>query len=279
MNDGAGAFTLVPIYLSSVTEYAPGHVAAADFNRDGKLDLALADPNPVGPITNYSRSFLGSSSVTEPADSPGEPHDHSRHLCEVIASADLDQYGIPSRDRRALVRERPAGCELTIYFGAEAAASAKRTLLWGLSELPTPTSCWSPTSTTTRRATFWSPAPIANGMPTHPCTVLLNRFTGSVAVDPPAMAASTGLWLTATPNPASRNASVSFHLPARGRAVLEMFDVSGRRLSRADEGELGPGVHQAQLVRDGACALSPGVYLARLSVSKNAVTKRLVVAQ
>lgn len=64
------------------------------------------------------------------------------------------------------------------------------------------------------------------------------------------------------PNPAVGELSVSFVLPARGPARLELLDVSGRRLIAHELHDLPPGRHRLRLA--GAGEVEPGVYWIRL---------------
>lgn len=67
----------------------------------------------------------------------------------------------------------------------------------------------------------------------------------------------------ALPNPAVGELRVSFSLPGRGEATLELFDVSGRRVASHAIGNLGPGRHVLEL--DERHRLPPGLYSVRLT--------------
>lgn len=76
------------------------------------------------------------------------------------------------------------------------------------------------------------------------------------------------------PNPAPDQARVTLALPDRVSAVLEVFDVGGRR--RLSRTFAGPGVRDVTL---DVSALGPGVYLLRLTHPTGRPTRRLVVAR
>lgn len=85
-----------------------------------------------------------------------------------------------------------------------------------------------------------------------------------------------GLDLRPALNGASRAGSVTveFALPDAGAARLELVDVAGRMVERADVGSLGPGRHAFTLGRE----LASGVYLVRLSHTTGTLhTKATVV--
>jgi hypothetical protein len=76
-----------------------------------------------------------------------------------------------------------------------------------------------------------------------------------------------------SPNPSRGTLNVEFSLADAQPALLEVLDVSGRRVAAREVGTLGPGRHQLDL-RSG---LRPGVYLVRLAQGNRArVTKAVV---
>lgn len=64
------------------------------------------------------------------------------------------------------------------------------------------------------------------------------------------------------PNPADGRPSVAFTLPEHEPAVLELFDIAGRRVAMRAVGHLGPGEHAVPL--GGDARLRAGVYVIRL---------------
>ena len=69
-----------------------------------------------------------------------------------------------------------------------------------------------------------------------------------------------------TPNPTSASARISFELPRAGRAILDVVDLSGRRVARLWDGDAAAGAHELQWGEHAA----PGVYFVKLGfVSEN----------
>jgi hypothetical protein len=100
-------------------------------------------------------------------------------------------------------------------------------------------------------------------------------FVGEVWVEVPALRlALHGL----RPNPSGgRGVVVALTLPGTGRALLEVFDVSGRLIERHDVASLGPGFHEVQLgpgLRQRA-----GVHLLRLTQGGEVVNLKAVILQ
>jgi hypothetical protein len=81
------------------------------------------------------------------------------------------------------------------------------------------------------------------------------------------------------PNPVSRSARFSFELHRQGRVALDVYDVTGRRVTRITEMELAPGVHT--VAWDGRDArgvrLGAGLYIYQLSMGGERVSNRLIV--
>lgn len=78
----------------------------------------------------------------------------------------------------------------------------------------------------------------------------------------------------AHPNPATGRLAVSITLES-GDAVLELFDVTGRRVATRELGALGPGAHTVWL--GGTSRIAPGVYTLRLAQGPRAAFARAVV--
>jgi hypothetical protein len=83
--------------------------------------------------------------------------------------------------------------------------------------------------------------------------------------------------LTVRPNPASERATFSLHLPKPGPARVELFDVRGRRVARLFDREA---VGDVEVRWDGRAErgerAAAGVYFAKLTADRVAVTRRLV---
>jgi hypothetical protein len=83
------------------------------------------------------------------------------------------------------------------------------------------------------------------------------------------------------PNPSGSRCSISFALPAPGRARLTLHGVDGRLVRTLVDGPLPAGPHEVEWDgRDrGGAAVMPGIYFARLSTGQGALTRRVVVAR
>jgi hypothetical protein len=80
-----------------------------------------------------------------------------------------------------------------------------------------------------------------------------------------------------SPNPARGRVAVAFSLPTLEPALLEVFDVAGRRVFRRDVGGLGAGSHVLPLGPDFRPA--PGLYNIRLAQAGRSVYTRSVVVR
>jgi hypothetical protein len=99
--------------------------------------------------------------------------------------------------------------------------------------------------------------------------------TGEVWIEvPPAPALSLdGL----RPSPADATVSIGFSLASESRAILEVFDVSGRRVGRRDLGAPGAGAHVVPFSE--ARRLPSGVYWFRLSQDGRSAAARGVISR
>ena len=82
-----------------------------------------------------------------------------------------------------------------------------------------------------------------------------------------------------SPSPARHGTTVSFTLPAAGRAELAIYDLLGRRIVTLADGvqPAGPrSIHWDGRARDGSPAW-PGVYFARLVTAGQAMSARFIV--
>jgi len=174
------------------------------------------------------------------------------------------------------------------------------TTLWGT--LPAPESLT--VDVTPRRVQHLDPAPgsllhwtatrTSDGAQVQSGTVLLDSLgrvtvpsvkvyrTGTtLVVLLPAFAAVPGapphaarLTFAPPPNPAGRRVTLAVEWPLAGRARLELFDTSGRRVRTLLDGETVAGPWHCDVDLAG---LAPGVYLARADASGQRATRRLVV--
>ncbi len=78
----------------------------------------------------------------------------------------------------------------------------------------------------------------------------------------------------ASPQPCGAALRVTIALPDGAPAILEAFDVTGRRVAHREVGQLGPGDHEVELA-DGRVA--PGVYSLRLRHGADVLRARTVV--
>ena len=86
-------------------------------------------------------------------------------------------------------------------------------------------------------------------------------------------------WLgRSAPNPARGRAIVKFGLAQgfAGRAVVDVYDLSGRRVTTAVDGQFNAGVYEATI---DTAAMAPGVYVYRLTAGSFHAAKRMVVVR
>lgn len=77
------------------------------------------------------------------------------------------------------------------------------------------------------------------------------------------------------PNPSRNPIMVNFSLPGPGSALLELFDVGGRRIFARQLSDLGPGSHRYPISEVGS--LAAGGYLLRLSHGGRSLMRKVVV--
>jgi len=94
-----------------------------------------------------------------------------------------------------------------------------------------------------------------------------------VTVPVPAILSLTG----ASPNPSETGVAVRFSLPGNDAAMLELFDLRGRRIAAREVGSLGPGDHLVPLSE--RLNLAAGVYLIRLSQGHRTLTAKAAVVK
>jgi hypothetical protein len=78
----------------------------------------------------------------------------------------------------------------------------------------------------------------------------------------------------AWPNPANDHAELAYDLAAAGRVLLLVYDLLGREVAVLVDGAQPAGHHEAMLDTE---RLASGVYVARLMVGGQALTRRLTV--
>ena len=94
-----------------------------------------------------------------------------------------------------------------------------------------------------------------------------------VTVPVPAILSLTG----ASPNPSPGAVAVRFSLPGNDAAMLELFDLKGRRIAAREVGSLGPGEHLVPLSE--RLNLAAGVYLVRLTQGRRTLTAKACVVK
>ncbi|MFO7916306.1 MAG: FG-GAP-like repeat-containing protein [Candidatus Krumholzibacteriales bacterium] len=98
--------------------------------------------------------------------------------------------------------------------------------------------------------------------------------TEKVTVESPELALSQNY-----PNPFNPSTTIYYSLPERCRVTLDIYDVSGRRIARLEDGIREAGTHQAKwsgLNKNGA-SVSSGVYLYKLTTGKSSITRKMVL--
>jgi hypothetical protein len=98
-----------------------------------------------------------------------------------------------------------------------------------------------------------------------PHSSVAGMFTTTVGVDAPAPA--TGIALRAEPNPARASQALTFTLPTRGPATIEIYNVAGRRVRTLGGDVLEAGTHRFTWNgrNDTGAAAGAGLYFARLT--------------
>jgi len=104
--------------------------------------------------------------------------------------------------------------------------------------------------------------------------VIVQKIPVTVGINAGKEPLITALALSASPNPFTGRAGLSFALPRPGRVVLEIFDLAGRSVARPVDGFKPAGRYSAALQAKG---LAPGIYVARLSSGGFCVTRKLVL--
>jgi len=96
----------------------------------------------------------------------------------------------------------------------------------------------------------------------------------------PSRATPGGVRLGASPNPFSSATTVEFALARPGRAVLDVFDVGGRRVRRLAEGAFPAGTERVEWDGrdDSGRRVEPGAYFVHLRSASGTLTQRLVLA-
>jgi hypothetical protein len=103
----------------------------------------------------------------------------------------------------------------------------------------------------------------------------VERFGPSETVKLPCASPELVLY-AAYPNPSRDLINFLFSIPADGRVIVSVYDLSGRRIAVPVDSELTAGRHEVAWSCDG---VPSGVYLYRLETDRGSLTKRLVVGR
>jgi hypothetical protein len=99
----------------------------------------------------------------------------------------------------------------------------------------------------------------------------------AVAEEPAAGEAPPAPRLAIRPNPAANRAVLSFRLPHPGPAIVDLFDVQGRRVTRLFQGHADGDLEVAWTGQtEGGGRAASGVYFAKLTGANTAISRRLV---
>ena len=80
------------------------------------------------------------------------------------------------------------------------------------------------------------------------------------------------------PNPFNPATTISFFLPEGCDVLLEVFDVSGRRVAVLEDGRLQAGRHDIEWNGEGAGGpVSSGIYFYRLKAGKGTISRKMVL--
>lgn len=76
------------------------------------------------------------------------------------------------------------------------------------------------------------------------------------------------------PNPFIESTTIRFELANSGKAILSLFDLSGKLIKTIAEGDYNPGAHEVQLNRDG---MTSGIYIYSLVLDGQLIGKRKMI--
>lgn len=116
----------------------------------------------------------------------------------------------------------------------------------------------------------------------HPMTVLpVNLIVQDFLADVPSFAGRPVDLLPAVPNPFNPQTVIAMHLSAPGRALLRIFDVRGAVIRTLVDAEMAAGLHEVAWdgTTDGALPAPSGVYLCRLQVAGQELSRRLTLVR
>ncbi|HXU10955.1 MAG TPA: FG-GAP-like repeat-containing protein [Candidatus Binatia bacterium] len=139
VGDGAGRFQASSASIASVAvRVDPYAMAAADFNGDGRTDLALADLQPAGGAPNFTRSYIDVLLSTGAGAFVLGGRTAVPDVFQLsVVAADFDRDGLLDvASTGALFSPRSPGAKVTVAYGDGTGAIARVDTIWGLAEFP-----------------------------------------------------------------------------------------------------------------------------------------------
>jgi hypothetical protein len=81
------------------------------------------------------------------------------------------------------------------------------------------------------------------------------------------------------PNPFNPATTITYSLPSRGRVVLDVYDLSGRRVTRLVDEVQSAGAHALEWfgVNDAGVRVASGIYFYKLSTGKESITRKMIL--
>ena len=78
-------------------------------------------------------------------------------------------------------------------------------------------------------------------------------------------------------NPSPRGLKVRWQMPSTRSVRIEVFEVAGRNVGTVADGQMQPGIYQAQWPQGGGSSVSSGVYFVRMQAGADVRRARVVV--
>ncbi len=271
INGGAGTFTDTDLGLPGVGESG---LALADYDGDGRLDVALCGFNGSTAITRIYRNI--GPAVNTPPTAPTGLTSSTVAGRTVLRWARSTDAQTPSA---LLTYDVRIGTSIQsgqiVSLPADSLTGARRVARFGTCDadsfvilnLPDQRLYWTVQAVDASLAGSalpqWQP---------------LTPGTTGVAGGPAGVAAALSI-RTVAPNPIVASAKVSFDVPRAGAAELSIFDVSGRRVRTLVSGRLDAGPHAATWdgTSDGGVPLPAGVYEVSLSSAGHRDVRRIAL--
>jgi len=246
-NEGNGTFTAVATAATSPALSAYG-VAAADYDRDGDLDLFIPTARSEGPSVLYRNDLSGPNHWLE-FDCAGQPSNRSAIGLRVRVRAII--AGAPRWQLREVASNTGYGGQnaLVVHFGLGDAAVADTVL-------------------------FAWPSGHVDVMTNVPANNLYSILEGHVAGVPAVGRTTPPERIRVEPQPLVGPGRLSFYVPSAGRALVTVHDLQGRLVRTLFDAESPSGWRTAPIDRNGVA--TSGVYWVRLSTPSGIWARRLV---